>query len=187
MAAADGAARAAIEALGAAVPAPEEPLLFPPTRFDADDSRHGRMVEAVRRDRAGRPPGAQNKATKEIKDLIRRLIGDPLFERARWAAHTPESLAAELGCTKLEAFDRLDRIRNELAPYFYARLAPTDEQGRPVVPLVMAFGGHVAAGDARPPWEYLDPPSSARTIENIEQIAVLDDMSHGAKSHGDAK
>jgi hypothetical protein len=71
------------------------------------DSEQERVETAIKHDRRGRPPGAQNKTTREMLEFVRKLCGDPLERRFRYAMHTPETLAIELGCTKLEAFDRL--------------------------------------------------------------------------------
>ena len=84
------------EAAAAAAPAPDEQLeLLPPTRFEPGDEQHGRMLESVKRQRAGRPPGARNLATRDAVDLVRRLFGDPLVESARWLLHS-SSLRARL-------------------------------------------------------------------------------------------
>jgi len=105
-------------------------------------------------------------------------------ESARELLHTPASLAAELDCSKLEAFDRLERIRADLRPFMYARLAPIDGAGRPVAPaFTMVFGAAAPASSSspnRPPW-----------LEDFEQSQglTLDQapVSHDAVSHGDGK
>src|SRR3990172_2633839 len=92
----------------------------------------------------GRPPGAQNLVTRQAREFVRRVFGDPLIESARWLLHTPETLAKELNCTIADAFDRLEGIRRDLRPFFYAKLAPTDAEGRPVVPqFAMVIGDRV--------------------------------------------
>src|SRR6202023_987346 len=88
-------------------------------------------------------------------------LGDPMLESARWAMPTPASLAKELGCTIGEAFDRLEKIRSDLRPYFYAKQAPVDADGKPAPWLTMSFGDHNApppglAKPGAPPWTYLD-------------------------------
>lgn len=171
----------------------EQLQLLPPTRFEPGDEfgHHEKMVAAVKRDQAGRPKGAQNKATREVKTLCRRLFGDPMLERFRWAMHTPDTLARELGCSKLEAFDRLDRIRSELALFFYARMAPTDEAGN-VAPAVfqMFMGGAAAPGGPQtPPWSYLE--GQAKPVQESQQNQALPQsdaaISHAAISHEDGK
>lgn len=177
-----------------AEPSEEEQLaLLPPSRFAADGfepdaARARRSIDAVRRDRAGRPPGARNLATRQMLDFVRRVVGDPVLERARWTMLTPESLAAELGCTKLEAFDRIDRIRSELARLWYAPLAPVDGQGNAVVPSFnMLIGGAPTHqdGSARP-WDYLDL-KPAETQQNQGFSEGAPNVSHGDVSHDEAK
>lgn len=50
-------------------------------------------------------------------------------ESARCLKHTPETLAAELECSKLEAFDALERVRHNLRQFMYPRLAPVGVAG----------------------------------------------------------
>jgi hypothetical protein len=175
-------------AAGARAEDPEQLELMPPTRANMTAAEQERVETAVKRDRAGRPPGAQNKATREMLDFVRKMCGDPLERRFRYAMHTPESLSIELGCTKLEAFDRLDRMWSELSRLFYAPLAPVDGQGNAVVPrLTMLFGGQNAAaadGSVEPPWI-----AHLRTVNGKEQEKQAlpqpaDGMSHDA-SPGD--
>ena len=142
--------------------APEQLALLPaPTRFDGDQAAE--QQARVERHARGRPAGSQNRATREVKELCRRMFGDPLLEGFRWAQHTPESLAVELGCSKLEAFDRLEALRRDLTRYFYAPMQPIGEDGRPVPAFTLVVGGQnvqVAAGGA-PPWEYQQNQSLA--------------------------
>jgi hypothetical protein len=161
--------------------------LMPPTRTNLTADETTRIEAAVKRDRAGRPPGAKNKTTREMLDFIRTWCGDPLERRFRWAQHTPETLSIELGCSKLEALQLLLKLWGELERYFYATLAQVDSAGNAVAPrLTMVFGGqHAHASGAampgRKPWEY--------DLEQIEQNQALsapaNDVSHGAQSHGD--
>lgn len=147
-----------------------------PTRFEGTDAAE--QVARVERGR-GRPAGAQNKATKEVKAYIQRVLGDPMVEMARWAMHTPQSLAKELGCTTLEAFDRLQAIRKELLPYFYARMAPVDDTGKAVPTFNLQIGGSqvaVVAGPDRPPWEY----EQDQWVEEAKAQSSHDAPSHDA-------
>ncbi|MGX9389767.1 hypothetical protein ACWX0K_10925 [Nitrobacteraceae bacterium UC4446_H13] len=164
--------------------------LMPPTRFHPvdDDRQHRKVVESVQRDRAGRPPGAQNRTTRDMLDFIRKTLGDPMLESARWAMHTPESLAEELGCSKAEAFDRLERIRADLRPYFYAKQAPVDADGKPAPWLTLQVGGYGGAAglavDGKPPWTYLDhDPQETQQNQALPQSP--DGVSHGDVSHRD--
>jgi len=145
---------------------------MPPSRFEGGAQVAGTnrtLGEVLKARGAGRPRGAQNIATREVRELIRRLFGDPLLEMARETLHTPETLARELGCTLLEAFDRLQRVREALIPYFYARLAPTDQEGRPVVPQFAMVIGDRIVGRENPPW--LDDPEVARGFEQNQRVS----------------
>lgn len=184
--------RGEIAAAAAAAKPPEaEQLdLMPPTRSNLTDDEQGRIERAVRRDRAGRPPGAQNRTTREMLDFIRRVIGDPMLESARQLLHTPETLSIELGCTKGEAFDRLEKIRTDLRPYFYAKQAAVDTDGKPVPGLTMVFPGQSAPrigadGAPMPPWAYLDsePASHEKDQQNQRTIDLTPTVSHGGVSH----
>lgn len=185
----DAVRAAADRAAGAEV---EQLDLMPPSRFDQIDEpdQHTRMVEAVKRDRAGRPPGAKNKTTRDMLDFVRKTIGDPMLESARWAMHTPETLARELGCTKAEAFDRLQKIRSDLLPFFYAKQAPVDADGKPVPGLTVEFQGQGTArigadGHQLPPWLYQqgDPTPHEKSQQNQRLIDVTPAVSHGSVSH----
>jgi hypothetical protein len=157
-------ARTGVEAIGAAAAgaladrAEEQLELMPPSRFEPGTPEHDRVVASVRRGQRGRPPGARNRATQAAADLVRRLFGDPLVIGARWLLHTPESLALELGCSKLEAFDRLERLRADLCRYVHAPRAAEDGRGEAIPPtFTIAIGDQVIGGEGSPaPWAYLD-------------------------------
>ncbi|MDN3278794.1 hypothetical protein QWJ07_31345 [Frankia sp. RB7] len=179
------------EVIAAAAPAAaavEQLELMPAMRPSLTDSQVERVETAIKADRRGRPPGAQNKATREMLEFVRKLCGDPLERRFRYAMHTPETLAIELGCTKLEAFDRLDRMWSELGRYFYAQMAQVDAGGNSVAPrLTMVFPGQSAPaigpdGSTRAPWLYIE-----QREENQALSAPADDVSHSDVSHGDDK
>lgn len=175
-------ARAAVETAKAAEP--EQLTMLPPTRFMPGNRRHQELERAIAHDRAGRPPGAQNKATREIKALCLKLFGDPLVEDFRWAQHTPQTLARELGCTLLEAFDRLVEIRKDLRRFYYAPMAAIDADGNAVAPFMhLSIGGQAQGGpEARAPWLY------AQTIEQNQQVAEAPvAVSHDPVSHGEPK
>lgn len=172
--AAVGALAAAIEeARGAA-----EQLELLPTRTTAGSFEGDRVREAVRR--RGRPSGAQNVATRDMKEFCRRVFGlDPMLEGFKWLQHSPESLAIELGCTKLEAFDRLEALRKELARYFYAPMQAVDEDGKPVPTFNLVLGDR-APGAQRPPWEYLEEVQQNQPLLTSAATVSHDDVSHGA-------
>jgi hypothetical protein len=171
--------------LGAAIEAarlePDQVELFAqlPSRF-AGDERAAQELRA-RRGR-GRPPGAQNRMTSDMRDFLRARGFDPMLWKVGWAQHTPESLAKELNCTTAEAFDRLDKLYGELLGYFYGKVAPVSENGEAVPFLVLqGYAGAGLAPDA-PPW--LQDPRR-RQIEQKQGLSDQDsEKSQGAESHG---
>lgn len=171
----------------------EQLELLPPLRASLSGRARDRAVEAVREHRRGRPSGSENKATQDVKVFVRRVFGDPLIEMARWAQHTPETLALELGCSKLEAYDRLMSLMRELRKMFYADAVPVDDDGRPVPHLIMQVGGVVVgAPGAPPPWVYPggpEPPDGfiEQNEQNQSLIARDPEGSHVAGSHGEDK
>ncbi len=178
----DAAAAAAREA----APAPAEQLgMFGdlPPGLDPENTWHASAIEGVKRER-GRPAGASNRMTRDVKALVNRLLGDPLLEQANWARHTPQSLARVLGCTKIEAFDRLMQIYRELAPYLHARLAPVDGQGNAAVPVlqIVQANGAPLAGAGRAPWEYMQEVQQNQPLPPSAPA-----VSHGAGSHEEGK
>jgi hypothetical protein len=151
-----------------------------------------RARESARARGRGRPPGATNKATDDVKAFCRRVFGfDPLIEGFRWAQHSPESLAIALNCTRLEAFDRLEALRRDLCRYFHAPVQPVDQAGQAVPMFVMQVGAvTVGAGAGAPagvpPW--LTDPRRATTIEQNQQVSETEPASsHGAGSHDEPK
>lgn len=178
---------AVIADAAAAEPAAEQLAWLPPIREAVNDTRRAAIADGVRR--RGRPPGAQNIATRQALDFIRRVFGDPLIERARWLTLAPDELASAIGCTTAEAFDRQDAIRADMARFFYAPLAAVDDKGNAVVPSFhMSIGGAApgAAAPGREPWLYLEGDVQ-KTQQNQAFSTSPDDVSHGAVSHEEAK
>lgn len=168
-----------------------------PPGLDPHSEHHRGAIERLPRGR-GRPPGSENRATRDVKKLV-ALLGDPLVEMAKWARHTPESLARVIGCTKAEAFDRLMALHRELAPFIHAKLAAVDDKGNAVVPQfhLNAPGGQVAVIAGLMPWETEASGYSAeelaaiRAAREAQQNQALPaspaPVSHGAVSHEDGK
>lgn len=151
--------------------------------LEAPTTRDGVTGEKVRAalERAGRgpgrPAGAQNRSTAALRSYLLARGADPLMHLAKWGMHTPESLAAELGCDQLEALRELRQIWAELAPYMHSRMLPTDAQGKPPPYLAFIFGGRGGAGGAdRKPWEYLE---QIQEVTGGEPAKSQDEKSHG--------
>lgn len=170
----------------------EQLELMPAMRPSLTARQNKRIDTAIKHDRRGRPPGAQNKSTREMLEFVRKLCGDPLERRFRYAMHTPETLAIELGCSKLEAFDRLEKLWADLSTFFYAKQAQVDGKGNVVAPrLTMVFPGQSAAplgadGMPRPPWFYGEIVD-AETKQNQLLGAPANGVSHDDVSHIDEK
>lgn len=164
------------------------PLFDIPTRFsgvrvDPADDRGARVERAAEMHRKGRPPGAVNKSTADLRKWLLARGVNPLQQMMRWSMHTPESLAAEFGCTQLEAFRELRGMWGELAGYFAAKVVPVDDQGNAVPFFQMLIGGAAASAPgqtARPPW-------LAESEQNQGVIDAVAEVSHGGVSHGERK
>jgi hypothetical protein len=193
MSRADGIKGVVLELARAAAPetaAPEEQLdlLSLPaghavSRFDA------KAVEQVaERERAGgRPKGAKNLVTRELREMMLRSGTNPLLAMMRWGSLSPEELANRLGIKPAEAFDKLVGLWRETAPYLMGKAVATDDHGNAMPTIQLNIGGRaVSIGpDARPPWEELNEPG---IIEHNQQLSVDDDgdddaMSHESMSH----
>lgn len=126
----------------------------------ADEAKRNRIVaEAEARERkAGRPKGAQNLSTRQLREYVLSHGKNPAIWKISWLTMTVEQLAEYLGCKRLEAFDRQLAIANTLQGIVLPNLAATDENGNAVPMINMNFGGSVSpgVGPDRPPWEYLD-------------------------------
>lgn len=183
---------ASAAAENAAAASAEQLELMPPTRANLTEDEQKRVAAAIRHDRRGRPPGARNKHTRDMLDFLRRTMGDPLQRRFQYAMHTPESLSIDLGCSKFEALQFLDRLWADLSRFYYAQQAQVDGAGNAVVPrLTMMIGGHPAAqigpsGTAQPPWIY-DAVANEETQQNQPLLASLKDVSDAAPSRDDDK
>jgi hypothetical protein len=184
--AAAGALAGAVADACAAEPAAEQlELVGLPRQKEADRAE---LTELARASRRGRPPGAQTVATREVKEFCRRMFGyDPMIEGFRWLQHTPETLATAIGCSRAEAFDRLETIRRDLMRYFYAPMQPVDEQGRPVPFFNVQIGNAPAGGPgAAPPWLYAGGPViDGEQNQGVSEPAAP--VSHGSPSHGEDK
>lgn len=110
---------------------------------------------AERQNLAGRPPGATNKSNALLREYLLARGVHPLHRMMSYMLHTPQSLAAELNCSLLEAYRELRILWTEAAPYFAHKLAPVDGEGKPVPFFQMVMGAQQAGqapGEAVEPW-----------------------------------
>lgn len=197
MGAADGVRAIAAEGVAAqrdqvAIEAEQQLGMFElPTRFTGEEADAQR--ERAKRS-PGRPKGAQNKASRDLREFWRKAGFDPARFKLQWAQHTPESLAKDLNCTIAEAFDRLNALYSELMSYAYGKALPIDGDGNAVPYFLMQVGGNVAIAPGGTPGAapWLADPRRAglpAPSENSEQNQAPADaaepVSHGEKSHGE--
>jgi hypothetical protein len=174
----------AVAAADAAAAGDQLPLF--PSPIPGRSAKSGRAfdVEALERAaegrRVGRPPGAVNKSTARMREYMLARGVNPVEWLVRWLQPTPDELAEYLGCTTLEAFREQRIVASELRPVFMPNMAPTDDQGRPVPLVNIAFGpGAVSLGADRKPWEYIEPD------QGLGDAAAA--TSHDGTSHDEAK
>lgn len=140
----------------------------------------------------GRPKGAPNKRTAEFARYILTRYGDLLTGMAEVAFTPIDELAKELGCTKLEAFDRWLKVRAELLPYVHAKLpaeAVIKHESLPTLVIgelrVGGAGGSAAVRIGPDGVQALSIGPDAPSEQNQGLGPALDAKSHDAKSHGD--
>lgn len=138
----------ASKALAASQPLQES--LFEPA------GRHMTVDEAREERRRGRPKHAANKASGDLRRFLQHKGVDPHMLMAEWLALSPEELAARLGCSRADAFDRQIKMAESLMPYVRAKLAPVDDTGKAVPVMVFQMGGQAAPvaanGMVKPPY-----------------------------------
>ena len=190
------AASGELAAIKAAAEGDQVELFDIPTRFSAlRGGERADAIAALERAKAehrgrGRPEGAQNKSTAQLKEYLLKRGTHPLQQLMRWSMHTPESLAKELGCTPLEAFKELRTMWSDMTRYFVAPMVPVDETGQAVPFFQMIFGGSAgaplgAAGDI-PPWERRDAMAQGNGGQSVQNQQVIDAepiVSHDTVSH----
>ena len=137
----------------------EQPALFDLPCADPT----GEIAQAQARSaKGGRPKGAQNLATRELREfLLARMGGQtPQEQVARWVSLGPEGLAKALSLPKGEAFDRWLRMQEWLGRFFMAPLAPSDADGKPAPAILVSIGGstglQTSSGEVLPPWSYIE-------------------------------
>ncbi|MFG1300355.1 hypothetical protein V5F49_11230 [Xanthobacter sp. V3C-3] len=137
----------------------------------------------------GRPPGALNRLTKDIRKLILAQHRHPLLALAEIYSCDVMELARLLDCKPLDALNTQIRAAAELAPYLAAKQAAVDDSGQAVLPVLqLNFGGPapaaLAASDGRGAISILDV---AQIVENQRVIEGEAVASHGDASHDDAQ
>ena len=117
-------------ARGAEVPGADKAVqvdlpLVPAEVLDALPDETIARQQALRVTGKGRPKGAINRATADWRDFILSRYRSPLVVLAETYSRPVHDLAAELGCSKLEAMQLQQRAAVELAPYVHGKM-PVD-------------------------------------------------------------
>jgi len=94
---------------------PEQLGLFEPAQTEL-----GRVMQGARRGR-GRPPGARNKRTERTVAWLLGKHRDPREVLLEIAEANPFDLAAEFGCTPLEALQEKRHAATAVLPYVAER------------------------------------------------------------------
>lgn len=102
-------------------------------------------VQLAERRGRGRPPGALNKRNQKFRDQILAIAPHPALALARAYSTPVETLAAELGCSKLEAAQIGIRAAAELLPYLEGKQPVQVELTRRNDVVLIMPGGHVSA------------------------------------------
>lgn len=132
---------AAIEAAGPALPLRDAEQLVLMAEEAGADRVQAVHVGLAHRGR-GRPRGALNKRSGAIRDWLLSTYAHPLETLAQVQSRPVDALAAELGCTKLEAAALQVKAAVELAPYLEGKQPVTiDLNKRSDVIMVMSAPG----------------------------------------------
>jgi hypothetical protein len=161
----DGIGGVVREALATPLPSTPEPVqddLFAPPimRHNGESAEKFAEREAAAlaegKRGVGRPKGARNLATRELKEIGLRYAGGlhPFLQGMRWFALGPEGYQRVLGCSAVEAYDRWEALRSKLQKVYIADQAPVDDQGKAVPGIAIFTGGTGTNTDAGglPPW-----------------------------------
>lgn len=104
--------------------------------------------EGARRSGPGRPPGSRNRRTEEWVEYLLRRYSSPLIGLFETFSRPVEQLAAELGCTKLEAFKEQRAALEAALPYVHQKLPlAVSIDAKTHATLVLDLGG-VRPGEA---------------------------------------
>lgn len=163
MAAADGLASAfasAVADAGAPMIDREVSVLLP--LLDAGQVEAGRAAIADRDPagavrelrRSGRPVGAVNKRTATWRDYFLTQCTHPLMVLGHTFSRPVEVLAAELGCSKLEAYQVQMRAAAEALPYIESKMpvAVDVSNHRRISLVIEGLGEVVDGGDGGGSW-----------------------------------
>ncbi|OAN50685.1 hypothetical protein A6A05_11815 [Magnetospirillum moscoviense] len=126
------------------------PLLDPEALADLPSGdltkRAAAIMQAVAK--GGRPKGSRNRRTKEMVEYLQHRYRDPLEGAFATFSRSAADLAAELGCTKLEAFDRQAHCMALALPYVHSKMPVAVNVQGDLPMLVLADVGQALASMA---------------------------------------
>lgn len=126
----------------------EQLALLPLDAPRPSSERGGRLPGEPRR--RGRPEGSTNKSTAEWRDYLLAQYRSPLIVMAEAVCLPAEELAARLGCSVKEAFDRQMALADKLAPYMHQKQPiALDTGGAGLVSLILAAPAMVEVSEGR--------------------------------------
>jgi hypothetical protein len=100
----------------------------------------GTAVAVIERRGRGRPPGARNKRSVKFRDQILSMGQHPALALQRAYSTPVDVLAAQLGCSRLEAAQLAIRAASELLPYVESK-QPVAVDLRQQHDVVLIMGG----------------------------------------------
>jgi hypothetical protein len=126
------------------------------------------VAEVVERRGRGRPAGAVNRATRDLRAFVTAQYRHPLVTLARIQAQDPVELAKSLGCKPAEALDRIQRAATELAPYLVGKMPVQDANGDAVLPVLNLVDPRLLAA--------LDQAEGAVRPVNLADLQVIENV-----------
>jgi hypothetical protein len=120
----------------------EDPEQLELIRDQVKDRDAAQAVTIATRRGRGRPAGSLNRRNAKFRDQILALAPHPALALARAYSTPVEALAAQLGCTKLEAAQLGIRAAAELLPYVEGKQPTQVEISRRADVVMIMPGGH---------------------------------------------
>ncbi len=84
----------------------------------------------------GRPSGAENRATRDMRAFLEANFRHPAITLARLQAQDPAVLARALGCKPVEALAQIRGAAVDLLPYLMGKMPVEDKDGVAVLPVL---------------------------------------------------
>ena len=137
----------------------DEPALFDLPCLDPSGEIAQMQARGIK---GGRPKGAQNLSTRQLREFLLVKMGGktPQEQVAQWASLGPEGLAKAMVMQRGDAFALWLRMQEWLGRYFMAPMVPVDADGKPAPSIMVSIGGQTgivtASGEVKPPWAYIE-------------------------------